>query len=388
MPDYTFDWLNFFADEEAVSNDPATPTSNVIGPVQVDVSVSTGSVSQLTDSSIEASSFGGEAGHLRIGMDANAPGESTTVKLDFTNTIPAFANDGVTNLSFTILDVDALFWIDVVEVNAFAPDGTPVPVTLTPSAAPADGGPSISGDTMTGTSNVVGGANTTGNVTVDAAGPVGSVELVYSAGSALAPPAQTIGISDLDFFAVECFVRGTKILTTSGEVAIEEIRSGDMVLTRDNGPQAVRWVGNRAVPGFGKVAPVVISKDALGNSRELRVSPQHRMLITGERARHLFGEEEVLVSAKHLINGDTIYREEVESVEYFHILFDKHQIVTAEGIAAESFHPGATTLSSMTDENREEILSLFPELREDVHNGYGPVVRTILKGFEAKALLN
>jgi hypothetical protein len=99
----------------------------------------------------------------------------------------------------------------------------------------------------------------------------------------------------------------------------------------------------------------------------------------------LFGEAEVLAAAKHLVNGDSIYAQTGGEVEYFHMLFDAHEIVTANGAASESFHPGELGMGSMAQEAREEIFTLFPELRVDAET-YGPATRTSLKGYEAKAL--
>ena len=137
--------------------------------------------------------------------------------------------------------------------------------------------------------------------------------------------------------------------------------------------------------GIGKVAPIVIKAGALDNDRDLRVSPLHRMLISDWRAELMFGEQEVLAAAKHLVNGDTIYVEEGLEVEYFHMLFDQHEIVTANGAPSESFHPGEQGMGWLDEEVREEIFTIFPELRGD-YAEYGPAARTSLKAFEARAL--
>lgn len=183
---------------------------------------------------------------------------------------------------------------------------------------------------------------------------------------------------------VTCFVAGTLITTPDGDVSIESLKAGDLVQTMDHGAQTIRWIGSTTVPATGKSAPVVISKGALGNDRELAVSPQHRMLLSGWKAELMFGEAEVLCAATHLVNGDTIYRREGGEVEYFHILFDSHEIVFAQGTPSESFHPGEQGFGNMAEETREEIFELFPELRNDL-TSYGPTTRASLKGFEARA---
>ncbi len=184
-----------------------------------------------------------------------------------------------------------------------------------------------------------------------------------------------------------CFSRGTLIRLASGrEIPIEEIEIGDAVLTRDNGAQQVRWIGSRTVPAFGHLAPVVITKDALGNDADLIVSPQHRMLLADWRAEVMLGSREVLVKARDLINGDTIYRRQGGVVEYFHILFDTHEIVYAEGIPSESLHINETTLDSLAEESRAEIVELFPHIEHE-HQISAVASRMSLRSYEASALL-
>ncbi|MEM9061765.1 MAG: Hint domain-containing protein [Pseudomonadota bacterium] len=193
----------------------------------------------------------------------------------------------------------------------------------------------------------------------------------------------TITYSEIE--AITCFTRGTMIMTPNGEVAIEDLSEGDLVMTRDRGAQQVRWIGSQTVAAEGKLAPVMIREGALGNDRDLLVSPLHRMLIEDWRAELMFGETEVLAAAKHLINGDTIHVQEGGDVEYFHMLFDSHEIVTANGAASESFHPGEQGIGWMAEEVREEIFEIFPQLRVEIE-GYGPAARTSLKAYEVRAL--
>ncbi len=160
---------------------------------------------------------------------------------------------------------------------------------------------------------------------------------------------------------IPCFTPGTLIATPEGPRPVEALAPGDMVLTRDNGPQPVRWAGRRAVGGRGDHAPVRFAPGAIGNDRELVVSPQHRVLVEGWRAELLFGADEVLVAARHLVNGDTIHRAPRDRADYIHILFDRHEIVTAEGVATESFHPGDYVLAGDAA-IRAELTTLFPEL--------------------------
>lgn len=176
-----------------------------------------------------------------------------------------------------------------------------------------------------------------------------------------------------------CFTPGTRIRTPSGGRRIEELKVGDQVITDDNGAQEIRWIGRRVVEGRGEFAPIRFMKGAIGNRRELRVSPQHRFLVTGSRAELLFDEPELLVAARHLVNGDTIHVAPCGQVEYIHLMFDRHEVIFAEGVRTESFHPGDYVLG----QDRAlmgELFSLFPELRRD---GGWPTARRVLKGYEA-----
>ncbi len=184
-----------------------------------------------------------------------------------------------------------------------------------------------------------------------------------------------------------CFARGSMILMADGnEKLVQDIVEGDLIATKDNGPQAVRWVGGRSTPAYGHLAPIVISKGTLGNHSDLIVSPQHRILLADWRAEVMLGSHEVLVKARDLVNGDTIYRREGGTVEYYHILFDNHEIIFSEGIPSESLHINKTTLDSLAEDSRAEIIELFPEI-ERTPQVSAVASRMSLKSYEASALL-
>lgn len=184
---------------------------------------------------------------------------------------------------------------------------------------------------------------------------------------------------------VICFAAGTLIETPLGPQAIETLKPGDLVTTLDAGPQEIRWIGNVRVPGCGPNTPIRIKRGALENIRDLRVSPNHRMLVRGVTAELMFGEPEVLVAAKHLVNGSTIIKEPCPSVEYWHFLCDAHQVVFAEGCAAETLYPGTMALQSLEDAARDEILDLLPDAADLAMDG--PMARYALKRHEAMVLM-
>jgi Ca2+-binding RTX toxin-like protein len=215
----------------------------------------------------------------------------------------------------------------------------------------------------------------------DYSAQIGGVDITLQNGGA----AVTGSGLTFDNTNVACFVRGTQIATRRGSVPIEELKAGDEVITMDHGFQKIRWIGATSVPAAGDLAPVVIRKGAMGNERDLRVSPQHRMLVRGWHVELMFGQKEALVPAKALINDETVFPLEGGTVDYFHMMFDRHELVYAEGIPSESFHPGHVGLGSFAEDTREEILTLFPQLREDA-GSYSEHVRPSLKVREAKVL--
>ena len=190
--------------------------------------------------------------------------------------------------------------------------------------------------------------------------------------------------ADYDTF-LTCFAQGTLIETDKGSIAIEDLVEDDLIVTRDNGVQPIRWIGHSTVVGKGKFAPIRIKKGTFGNTRDLRVSPLHRMLICDWRAELMFGETEVLACAKHLVNGDTIFADPCDQITYFHLMFDRHQIITAENCPSESYFPGPTTMESVDLAIREELFTLFPELASGAKS-YGPTARMCIRGKEAGTL--
>lgn len=185
---------------------------------------------------------------------------------------------------------------------------------------------------------------------------------------------------------VPCFVAGTQIATPNGDVLVEALQPGDLIITKDEGPQPLRWIGTRTVDAQDAFAPISIEANTFGRHNALLLSPLHRILVKDALAELLFAEPEVLVAAKDLINDRTVRRCVGGTVTYVHLLFDTHQVIYSEGLATESFLPGPQTAKSFEEEISREICALFPEIDPETGLGYGQSARRALKRHEAHLL--
>lgn len=133
---------------------------------------------------------------------------------------------------------------------------------------------------------------------------------------------------------VSCFLAGTGIATRDGEIPVEELAVGDRVLARFAGTAPVQWIGHRQIdcrrhPDPERVWPVCVRRGALGDNvpcRDLWLSPDHAVFI-----------DDVLIPIRQLINGMTILQEPRERVTYYHVELARHDVLTAEGLQAESY---------------------------------------------------
>ncbi|MFY0596674.1 MAG: Hint domain-containing protein [Cognatishimia sp.] len=193
---------------------------------------------------------------------------------------------------------------------------------------------------------------------------------------------------------VICFTPGTLIETMDGPTPIEQLREGDRVVTKDSGAQEIQWLGARKMTGarlfaMPRLRPIRIKPGALGHDwpqRELVVSPEHRVLVRGEVARALFNTPEVLVSARQLENGSTVTRDyRMREVTYMHLMLPRHEIIFANGVETESFHPADAAMSALDAEDRQRLLGLNPDLEVRPYT-YGDHARRQLTASEAAIL--
>lgn len=181
--------------------------------------------------------------------------------------------------------------------------------------------------------------------------------------------------------AIICFASGTLIRTPQGERRIESLLQGEDVLTVDRGPQPIRWIGRRTVRASGALAPIRFARGTIGNDRDLLVSPQHRMLVPRRP-----GLGEVLAPALALIDEYRVTVAYGGMVTYHHMMFDRHEVIVANGAQSESFHPDGFGLDTLDASEREDLFALFPSLRSDL-GAYGPASRPCLAPEEARARL-
>lgn len=199
------------------------------------------------------------------------------------------------------------------------------------------------------------------------------------------------GDSDYESF-VPCFTPGSMVSTPTGLILVENLRVGDSVMTRDNGLQDVRWIGRKdltrgTLAADSRFRPIRIRKGALGGDmplQDMMVSPNHRMLITGAALAMNFGEEEMLVAAKHLVGLPGIEIVAARDVSYVHLLCDRHEVLMVDGTWTESFQPGDVAMNGLASDQAAEVFALFPELRDPTLNLNFRDARMALRGFEAQ----
>jgi hypothetical protein len=165
-----------------------------------------------------------------------------------------------------------------------------------------------------------------------------------------------LGGTDITENTTPCYCRGTLIETVRGKRPVEDLRIGDRVITVSGRPKPIKWIGRRGydgrfIRGRRDVLPMVIAAGALKRgvpARDLWVSPEHALYL-----------DEVLVPARFLVNGMTITQAEaVDSVEYFHLEFEGHEIIVAEGAAAESY---VESHNRRSFHNADEFYALYPD---------------------------
>jgi len=192
------------------------------------------------------------------------------------------------------------------------------------------------------------------------------------------------------------YAAGTMILTPHGERPVEKLVAGNLVETADRGAQQILWVGHREVDFVGQnpidaVRPIRLSAGCLGAGlprRDMIVSPQHKVLLSGPVVFGMFGADAVLVPACGLggLPGVRV-TQGCRRVSYHHILVAGHEVVFANGIAAETLFPSENEAEMMPTPQRKAIVTLIPGLRSELVTGHCATAQLVLSRRDARALV-
>lgn len=171
---------------------------------------------------------------------------------------------------------------------------------------------------------------------------------------------------------IPCFLSGTCVDTPSGPRPVEDLKAGDLVTTFDGPAQKLIWTGTRRLHGVERndpeLRPIRLPAGCLGHntpSRDVLVSPNHRIYVQDPVLDLLFFAPGVLIEARHLIGWNGISRDlTITDPHYVHLLFDDHQLLNSDGLISESLHPQKRGLQGFSAAARQDLLGLCPELGE------------------------
>ncbi|WP_068305216.1 Hint domain-containing protein [Pararhodobacter sp. CCB-MM2] len=317
---------------------------------------------------------GGETGET-LGDTIDAGALTSGMTVTYSGQEAGSISDGISTTSFS--EIEALQLgsgddhVEVVSTTGFISGSSGFDTLVLPDPAPGDPDPVV---TITSTIDNGDGTSTYSGYVVFADGARLDFE---------------------NFEEIICFTPGTRIDTRRGQVAVEDLVAGDEVLTRDHGYQPLVWVGRRdltagEIGACPAAAPICIAAGALGENspqRDLRVSPRHRILLSGARAELLFGEPEVLVCAADLLGIPGVTQDAPGPVSYIHVMCEAHEIICSEGAWSESFQPAEGVLSALDAASRASLLQAFPALATNVGLARFEAVRPVLTSAEAGLLI-
>jgi hypothetical protein len=194
-------------------------------------------------------------------------------------------------------------------------------------------------------------------------------------------PEQLDNGAKLNAIGIPCFTKGTLIRTPEGEVPIEQLCAGDLVMTRDHGAQPITWITSshfdrETLQAHPEWRSVRLPEGSFGAHSPLFVSPQHCMVMTG------LGDVpgEVFVRAKHLAQapGPVRVAHGRREETYFHMLFAQHEVVYGNGAASESYYPGPMARASLSAQALRSLEDVIPAIRhQPVALAYGPRARDL-----------
>jgi hypothetical protein len=174
----------------------------------------------------------------------------------------------------------------------------------------------------------------------------------------------------------------TNVRTPCGARRVENLRPGDLIVTRRDGLQPVRMIWKRTISASEvaadpSLAPIVLNPRAIGPmmpQTELRLAGSHRLLMPGYRMEGMEDTDACLVRARDLIDtsDEAWVDRERRDTTYYNLVFDAHQVFAANGLPVESFLPSPALVCGLADEEREELARVLPDLGEDGADYPGP----------------
>lgn len=193
---------------------------------------------------------------------------------------------------------------------------------------------------------------------------------------------------------VICFAAGSLVQTARGLCAVEMLKAGDLVMTKDHGLQPLLWAGQSDLSAADfaqkpKLRPIRLRAQSLGKGlpqRNMLISAQHRVFVDSPIAERMVGPQGALIAAKHLVGLEGIeVAQDIDSISYIHLLFDRHEVIYAEAAAFESLLLGKMALDMLSPKQRGEVLALRPEAKAPEFNDVAAA--PILSGAKARKLV-
>lgn len=176
---------------------------------------------------------------------------------------------------------------------------------------------------------------------------------------------------------------GMLIATQNGDVPIEELNQGELILTLDNGDRPLRWVESSKQLAISQLAPIQIPRRASAIARDACVSTHHQIRLADLQVKLFLVEMEILATANSVIKYFPISRDRPKFIKYFCIFLDTHQIIYSDGCPTESFDPDWSIWGELRTDTRAETLTLLPELERHRMSAHGSPCRACLEHSEA-----
>ncbi|WP_165354682.1 Hint domain-containing protein [Tropicimonas sp. IMCC6043] len=195
--------------------------------------------------------------------------------------------------------------------------------------------------------------------------------------------------------AFSALTRGTLIATEDGPIAVEDLHPGAMLRTVANGPQPLLWIGSTQIDvdterrsGPAPLRLTRFAAESFGVGRpapDLLLGPRARILYRSPRCQEMLGTSQAFAPAHGFIDGDSAVEiTPFAPVRLYHLALHGQQVILANGIEVESYHPGPQVESLADRATCEALRELFPHVER--LDGFGPMPIPRLTGFELETL--